>query len=61
MSTAEWNVMGLVSAMIGVLLLFQYGMPAKAGPRNAPLSWVALVLFVAGTLCQIWANVRWIG
>ena len=60
MSTAEWNVLGLVVALIGILLLFQYGMP-KAQQRHTLMSWLGIVLLIAGTACQIWANVRWVG
>lgn len=59
MSTAEWNVLGLIAALIGMLLLFQNGMP-KAGQRST-LAWLGLALLIAGTACQIWANVRWVG
>jgi hypothetical protein len=57
MSSAEWNVLGLVLNLIGLLLLFRCGWP-KAGP---PKGWLGVALLVAGTLCQIWASVRWIG
>ena len=59
MSTAEWNVLGLLLDLIGLLLLFRYGLP-KADQRHMMLSWLGLVLLIAGTLCQIWANVRWV-
>jgi NO-binding membrane sensor protein with MHYT domain len=61
MSTAEWNVLGLLLCMAGVLMLFRFGLRTKAEPRHATMSWIALAAFIAGTLCQIWANVRWIG
>jgi hypothetical protein len=57
MSSAEWNVLGLVLNLIGLLLLFRCGWP-KSGP---PKGWLGVALLVAGTLCQIWASVRWIG
>jgi drug/metabolite transporter (DMT)-like permease len=59
MSTAEWNVLGLLLALIGLLLLFRQGLP-KPGQRNALSSWLGFALLIAGTLCQIWANLRWV-
>jgi len=71
------NVVGLVLALAGVLLLFRYGMPyqvrtgghqvrwlsgqpnqeqIKLERRYDRLGWVGLVCIVAGTLCQIVAN-----
>jgi drug/metabolite transporter (DMT)-like permease len=60
MSTAEWNVLGLMLALVGMLLLFRSGLP-KSGQRAPLASWFGAILLIAGTLCQIWANVRWIG
>ena len=60
MSSAEWNVLGLMSALVGMLLLFRSGLP-KRGQRSALSSWFGVLLLIAGTLCQIWANVRWVG
>jgi hypothetical protein len=67
MSTAEWNVLGLLLNLSGVLLLFRYGLPASAPtvqgkprPPSSGTSWLGLVLFIAGTLCQLWANIRWV-
>jgi hypothetical protein len=57
MSSAEWNVLGLVAVLVGLLLLFRYGWPK---PGALP-GWLGVVLLIAGTLCQIWASVRWIG
>ena len=57
MSSAEWNVLGLVLNLAGILLLVRDGWP-KPG-RSA--SWLGIGLLVVGTLCQIWASVRWIG
>jgi hypothetical protein len=57
MSSAEWNVLGLVLNLIGLLLLFRGGWP-KPGTSTG---WLGVALLVAGTLCQIWASVRWIG
>jgi hypothetical protein len=59
MSTAEWNVLGLLLELSGILLLFQYGLP-RAEQRSNLLSWLGLVALIAGTLCQIWANLRWV-
>lgn len=59
MSSAEWNVLGLCSVLIGLLLLFYQGWP-QPEQRGALVGWLGLVLLVAGTLCQIWANVRWV-
>ena len=58
MSSAEWNVLGLLLDFVGLLLLIRYGVGGTQG-RNR--SWLGLALFVAGTTCQIWAHVRWIG
>ena len=60
MSTAEWNVLGLLLNFSALVLLFRYGLPGPA-QRNVLPSWLGLVLLVAGTLCQIWANLRWVG
>lgn len=57
MSSAEWNVLGLVAVLVGLLLLFRYGWP-KSGTLPG---WLGVALLIAGTLCQIWASVRWIG
>jgi hypothetical protein len=57
MSSAEWNVLGLTLNLIGLLLLFRYGwpkLPARTG-------WLGVALLIAGTLCQVWASVRWVG
>jgi hypothetical protein len=59
MSSAEWNVLGLLLNFAGLLLLIRYGMPGAA--RTAGRNWLGLALFVVGTLCQIWANLRWVG
>jgi hypothetical protein len=58
MSSAEWNVLGLLLNFSGLLLLLRNGLPKQG---SAQTSWLGLVLLVAGTLCQIWANIRWIG
>jgi drug/metabolite transporter (DMT)-like permease len=60
MSTAEWTVLGLLLAVSGILLLFRHGLP-KREQHHALSSWLGLILLVAGTLCQIWANLRWVG
>jgi drug/metabolite transporter (DMT)-like permease len=60
MSTAEWNVLGLLLALSGILLLFRHGLP-KREQRHALSSWLGLALLIAGTICQIWANLRWVG
>jgi drug/metabolite transporter (DMT)-like permease len=59
MSSAEWNVIGLTLTLVGILLLFRFGLP-KADQRNALLSWLGLILLVGGTACQTWASVRWV-
>lgn len=56
MSSAEWNVLGLLAVLIGLLLLFRNGWP-KPGVATG---WLGIALLVAGTLCQIWGNVRWL-
>jgi hypothetical protein len=71
------NVVGLLLALAGILLLFRYGMPyqirtggwpqwvddnppnqeqIKLERRYDRLGWVGLVCIVAGTVCQIIAN-----
>jgi len=60
MSSAEWNVLGLLLTLSGILLLFRHGLPVGA-QRYAMPSWLGLGLLIAGTLCQIWANLRWVG
>ena len=60
MSTAEWNVLGLALTLVGLLTLFQYGMPS-AQKTTAPWSWIGIALLFAGTACQMWANIRWVG
>jgi len=57
MSSAEWNVLGLILNLIGLLLLFRYGWP-KSPSRTG---WLGVALLIVGTLCQVWASVRWIG
>ena len=59
MSTAEWNVVGLLLNLVGLLLLFSHGLPGTHG--RAPLSWLGLGMLIAGTACQLWANIRWVG
>jgi hypothetical protein len=59
MSTAEWNVLGLAMVLVGLLLLLRFGMPG-AEQRHILRSWLGLGLLVAGTLCQMWANIRWV-
>jgi hypothetical protein len=56
MSSAEWNVLGLASVLVGLLLLFRFGWP-KPG---AMAGWLGIALLIAGTLCQIWASIRWV-
>ena len=60
MSTAEWNVFGLAFNLVGLLLLFGCGMPG-AGSRHTLPGWLGIILLVAGTVCQMWANIRWVG
>jgi hypothetical protein len=60
MSTAEWNVLGLLLNFAALMLLFRYGLP-KPQQSDAMRSWLGLLLLIAGTLCQIWANLRWVG
>ena len=60
MSTAEWNVLGLLLNFSALMLLFRYGLP-KSGQQQALQSWLGFLLLIAGTLCQIWANLRWVG
>jgi hypothetical protein len=58
MSSAEWNVVGLLLNLVGLLLLFSHGMPK--GDR-AMMSWLGLIMLIAGTASQLWANIRWVG
>jgi hypothetical protein len=60
MSTAEWNVLGLLLNFSALVLLFRYGLP-KPAHSHAFQSWLGFALLIAGTLCQIWANLRWVG
>ncbi len=60
MSSAEWNVLGLALNLVALLTLFKYGMPASGSP-TAMRSWIGILLLVAGTACQMWANLRWVG
>ena len=58
-----WSTVGLVISLIGVLLLFRYGMPyrvSSSDPREAMLErryamvgFLGLFLVVLGTICQI--------
>ena len=64
-----WSIAGLVLSLIGVLLLFRYGMPfrvhtgrvtissdpraAALDRRYAMLGWFGVFLVVLGTICQI--------
>ena len=56
MSTAEWNVVGLILNLVGVLTLFRYGLPFGTPQPNSTRGWIGLVLLIAGTLCQLWAG-----
>jgi hypothetical protein len=59
MSSAEWNVLGLLLNLGGLLLLFRHGLP---GPKSISLlGWLGFAALIAGTACQIWANLRWVG
>ena len=60
MSTAEWNVVGLILNLVGVLTLLRYGLPFGTPQPNSTRGWIGLVLLIAGTLCQLWANIRWV-
>ena len=60
MSTAEWNVVGLLLNLVALLLLFRHGLP-RAGQVNTALSWIGVAALIAGTACQLWANIRWVG
>ena len=60
MSSAEWNVLGLLLNLSALVLLFRYGLPGRE-QQNALQAWLGLLLLIAGTLCQIWANLRWVG
>jgi hypothetical protein len=51
MSSAEWNVLGLLLALSGILLLFQNGLPNAQ--HRAPASWLGLIVLIAGTACQM--------
>jgi hypothetical protein len=77
MSAANWNIAGSVLTLVGLLILFRYGMPyrvrtggvnyiiteeideseLKTDRRYEFYGWVGLVFAVAGTLCQIAANI----
>ena len=59
MSSAEWNVLGLLLNLAGLLLLFRHGLPS---PKSGSLlGWLGFAALIAGTACQIWANLRWVG
>ena len=58
MSSAEWNVLGLLLNFSALLLLLRFGLPKP--PHTGQASWLGLILLIAGTLCQIWANLRWV-
>jgi hypothetical protein len=58
MSSAEWNVVGLLLNLVGLLLLFSHGLPKG---NHGTVSWLGLLMLVAGTACQLWANIRWVG
>ena len=60
MSSAEWNVLGLLLNLSALVLLFRYGLPRRQ-QQNAASAWVGLILLIAGTACQVWANMRWVG
>jgi hypothetical protein len=61
MSSAEWNVVGLLLNLVGLLLLFSHGLPRSAPQNSTTLSWLGLAMLTAGTACQLWANIRWVG
>jgi hypothetical protein len=60
MSSAEWNVLGLLLNLGGLLLLFRHGLPPR-DQATSLLGWVGFAALIAGTACQIWANMRWVG
>ena len=60
MSTAEWNVVGLLLNLVALLLLFRHGLPTGQ-PSRGVLSWLGLIMLLTGTACQLWANIRWVG
>jgi hypothetical protein len=53
-------VLGLLLNFSALVLLFRYGLP-KPAHSHAFQSWLGFALLIAGTLCQIWANLRWVG
>ena len=77
MSAANWNIVGSVLTLVGLLILFRYGMPyrVRTGGVNYIITeqideselktdwwyeffgWVGLVFAIAGTVCQIAANI----
>ena len=60
MSSAEWNVLGLILNLAGLLTLFRYGLPFGTANQHANRGWIGLTLLIAGTLCQLWASIRWV-
>ena len=58
MSSAEWNVLGLLLNFSALILLLRYGLPKPS--QSASTSWLGLIFLIGGTLCQIWANLRWV-
>ena len=60
MSSAEWNVLGLLLNLSALVLLFRYGLPSRE-QQHSPQAWSGILLLIAGTACQIWANLRWVG
>ena len=62
-----WNGIGLVLALVGILLLFSFGMPSRKSPEFPKetgaetriyyvLGWVGLLFLIIGFLAQIIAN-----
>jgi hypothetical protein len=62
-----WNGIGLVLALVGMLLLFSFGMPSRRSPEFPKetraetgiyyaLGWVGLLFLIFGFLAQLFAN-----
>ena len=62
-----WNGIGLVLALVGMLLLFSFGMPSRRSPEFSKetrgetgiyyvLGWIGLLFLIFGFLAQLIAN-----
>jgi hypothetical protein len=60
-SPSAWTTAGLIISLIGVLLLFRYGMPYRVRTRGQPISTVISSDPRAAALERRWSMLGWLG